>query len=106
MAHAGVFLSHFQFGKSVMVEVAQQQARNPVHDVAQALPVINQLPPSWLPPPNIDMPNKIVFPVYYFSAHTPGLSGEGDHGNLWLRLAGYVMLGLGDIALPALFMYV
>ena len=45
-----------------MVEVAQQQASNPVHDAAQALPLLRDIPPEWLPPPKIDMPNKLMFP--------------------------------------------
>ncbi len=59
-----VFLSHLHFGESVMVAVAKQQASNPAHDVAAALPVIKDLPPAWRPPRHLDMPNKLMFPVY------------------------------------------
>ncbi len=89
-----------------MIEVAQQKAHNPVHDAAHVLPLINQLPSAWLPPPQLDMPNKLMFPVY-FPVLRVALEENGEEfGKGWLRFVGFIMLGLGDIALPALFMYV
>ena len=99
-----------------MVEVAKQQASNPVHDIAKAIPVLQEIPKSWLPPPKLDMPNKLLVPVYFpissFIDSNGALSAHrGDDGEKreetespWFILAGYVMLGLGDIALPALLM--
>lgn len=85
-----------------MVEVAQQQASNPMHDAAQALPVIRDLVSSWLPPPKLDIPNKITFPVY-FPTRSEFTESAGQ-SLTWFVFVGYVMLGLGDIALPALLM--
>lgn len=78
-------------GKSVMVEVAVQQATNPVHTAAAA--VAAATPPSWqlaslLPTAALSMPNKLEIPVLQW------------HAGAWHLL--YLMLGLGDVALPAL----
>ena len=88
-----VFLSPLLFSRNVMVDVAQQAPANPAHEVAKALP----LPADSLPPLNLDMPNKLQLPVFVWL-------GEGEVPDVpaGLHMAGFTMLGLGDIALPGL----
>lgn len=58
--------------------------------VAGHLPI----PASLAPVSVLEMPNKLLFPVY---GHVSGLPA--------LRIVGFMMLGLGDIALPGLLMH-
>ena len=86
-----------------MVEVAQQKASNPVFDAAQSVPILRDLPSSWLPPPKLEIPNKLLIPVYFpVSALIASTESVAESAQDWFVLVGYVMLGLGDIALPAL----
>ncbi|XAR71710.1 hypothetical protein NMG60_11018104 [Bertholletia excelsa] len=82
-----VFYSERFFGANVMVSVATQQASNPVHTVANSL----SLPGLQLITKKLELPVKIVFPRNLFGGVAPG-------GNA----ADYMMLGLGDMAIPAM----
>ena len=94
-----VFFSARFFGESVMVSVATQAADNPVRTAAAvdaALPagLRGALP---LPVRTLGLPNKLVLPVLQWE-QAAGL-GDGSGGG-WALHA--MMLGLGDVALPAL----
>jgi signal peptide peptidase-like protein 3 len=89
-----VYLSSYHFGSNVMVKVAQQAASNPVADVASFVPIVKDLPKDWLPMPKLDLPNKIMFPVL--------VSVLDEHTLTWNYVLSFMMLGLGDIALPGL----
>ncbi|KAL6971950.1 Signal peptide peptidase-like 1 [Sarracenia purpurea var. burkii] len=82
-----VFYSERFFGANVMVSVATQQASNPVHTVANSL----SLPGLQLITKKLELPVKIVFPRNLFGGVVPGGSA-----------ADYMMLGLGDMAIPAM----
>ncbi|RVX01973.1 Signal peptide peptidase-like 1 [Vitis vinifera] len=82
-----VFFSERFFGANVMVSVATQQASNPVHTVANSL----SLPGLQLITKKLELPVKIVFPRNLFGGVVPG-------GNS----ADFMMLGLGDMAIPAM----
>ncbi|KAK9021830.1 hypothetical protein V6N11_011797 [Hibiscus sabdariffa] len=75
------------FGANVMVSVATQQASNPVHTVANSL----SLPGLQLITKKLELPVKIVFPRNLLGGASPG-------GNS----ADFMMLGLGDMAIPAM----
>ncbi|GBG78297.1 hypothetical protein CBR_g26327 [Chara braunii] len=82
-----VFFSESFFGANVMVSVATQQASNPVHTVAHTLN---------LPLPNtitkkLDLPVKLVFPRAFLGGSVLGSPG-----------AEFMMLGLGDMAIPGM----
>lgn len=77
-----VFFSERLFGKNVMVEAATKQADNPAVTVAEAL----HLPSSGLAQ-HLDLPVKLMFPA------NPLRWGPSEP---------VLMLGLGDIALPAM----
>eukprot|EP00850_Spirogloea_muscicola_P017709 SM000155S01638 [mRNA] locus=s155:72515:73553:+ [translate_table: standard] len=79
-----VFFSEALFGANVMVSVATQQARNPIHTVAHSLHV----PVPHAVTKKLDLPIKLLFPRDLLSA-----GGLG---------ADYMMLGLGDIAIPGM----
>jgi len=89
-----VYLSAQHFGKSVMVEVAQQQAHSPVFIAAEAVAAVvpggDLIPKEWLPLPKVDMPNKLEIPVLQY---------EPRYGGWIVHM---MILGLGDIALPAM----
>ncbi len=72
-------------GKNVMVEVATKEASNPVREVGAALH-IDFL--QTLGTRHINLPIKLLYPVYQW------VKGH--------REMGYMMLGLGDIALPGI----
>eukprot|EP00850_Spirogloea_muscicola_P013354 SM000090S24316 [mRNA] locus=s90:217102:218671:- [translate_table: standard] len=74
-----VFFSEALFGANVMVSVATQQARNPIHTVAHSLHV----PVPHAVTKKLDLPIKLLFPRDLLSAGGPG--------------ADYMMLGLGDM---------
>ncbi|KAA8493332.1 Signal peptide peptidase-like 1 [Porphyridium purpureum] len=77
-----VFFSKHLFGKNVMLEIATQEASNPIATMADALHLpIN--PVRMLP-----LPSKLMFPV--------GFRVDAAHG--------FVLLGLGDIVVPAIFL--
>lgn len=82
-----VFGSEHVFeGKNVMVEVATKQATNPVNDIGRAVGS------SWLQQlgqKHVELPIKLLYPVVQVAA-------DGR------AMAGYMMLGLGDISLPGL----
>lgn len=82
-----VFYSERFFGANVMVSVATQQASNPVHTVANSL----SLPGLQMITKKLELPVKIVFPRNLFGGAVPGGSS-----------ADYMMLGLGDMAIPAM----
>lgn len=82
-----VFFSERFFGANVMVSVATQQASNPVHTVANSL----SLPGLQLITKKLELPVKIVFPRNLFGGVNPG-------GNA----TDFMMLGLGDMAMPAM----
>ncbi|XP_021730076.1 signal peptide peptidase-like 1 [Chenopodium quinoa] len=82
-----VFYSERFFGANVMVSVATQQASNPVHTVANSL----SLPGLQLITKKLELPVKIVFPRNLLGGVTPG-----EHA------ADFMMLGLGDMAIPAM----
>jgi signal peptide peptidase-like protein 3 len=73
-----VFYSEYIFEKNVMVEVATQNASNPVQEVGKYLnvEVLKNISPT------INLPMKLIFPNLL----------DGDERTL--------MLGLGDIAMP------
>ena len=74
-------------GKNVMVEVATKQASNPVNDIGHAVGS------SWLQQlgqKHIELPIKLLYPVEQVAADGRAI------------VADYMMLGLGDIALPGL----
>jgi len=75
-----VFLSQHHFNTNVMVTVAQKVADNPIQNVAKYLniPYLDYVKST------IDLPIKLLFPVY------------SDSG----LLMHYSVLGLGDITLP------
>lgn len=118
-----VFFSPAHFGgKSVMVEVATQEASNPLRTAADAVPALRDaLPAAWLPAPTLALPNKLSLPVYAWLPAEPELvaaaaeaasAGAPDASffvfSVWplagtmVLFAGYTFLGLGDIALPGL----
>eukprot|EP00698_Gefionella_okellyi_P001663 TRINITY_DN1155_c0_g1_i1.p1 TRINITY_DN1155_c0_g1~~TRINITY_DN1155_c0_g1_i1.p1 ORF type:complete len:193 (-),score=46.77 TRINITY_DN1155_c0_g1_i1:154-732(-) len=74
-----VFYSQQMFGSNVMVEAATVQPANPAALLAQQLSL-----PAWFPE-TLQLPNKIMIPYW-------NRFGDRD----------FMMLGLGDIALPAL----
>ncbi|CAM8896449.1 unnamed protein product [Rhodiola kirilowii] len=77
------------FGSNVMVSVATQQASNPVHTVASSL----RLPGLQLITKKLELPVKIVFPRNLLDgAFTGGTATD------------FTMLGLGDMAIPAMLM--
>ncbi|KAF8380242.1 hypothetical protein HHK36_027725 [Tetracentron sinense] len=80
------FVSHRFFGANVMVSVATQQASNPVHTVANSL----NLPGLQLITKKLELPVKIVFPRNFMSGVVSGNSAD------------FIMLGLGDMAIPAM----
>lgn len=82
-----VFYSERFFGANVMVSVATQQASNPVHTVANSL----SLPGLQLITKKLELPVKIMFPRNLLGGVVPGGSS-----------ADYMMLGLGDMAIPAM----
>ncbi|CAM8890847.1 hypothetical protein QQ045_024155 [Rhodiola kirilowii] len=84
-----VFCSEKIFGSNVMVSVATQQASNPVHTVASSL----RLPGLQLITKKLELPVKIVFPRNLLDgAFTGGTATD------------FTMLGLGDMAIPAMLM--
>lgn len=76
-----VFLSERFFGQNVMVEAATKRADNPAFAAAQALRL-----PSGLVAPQLELPVKLLFPARIFT---------------WSPQQPAMMLGLGDMALPA-----
>ncbi|KAK4740700.1 hypothetical protein SAY87_024288 [Trapa incisa] len=82
-----VFYSERFFGANVMVSVATQRASNPVHTVANSL----SLPGLQLITKKLELPVKIMFPRNLLGGIVPGGSN-----------ADYMMLGLGDMAIPAM----
>ncbi|KAI4384772.1 hypothetical protein MLD38_002878 [Melastoma candidum] len=82
-----VFYSERFFGANVMVSVATQQASNPVHTVANSL----SLPGLQLITKKLELPVKIMFPKNLLGGVLPGTTA-----------ADYMMLGLGDMAIPAM----
>jgi len=76
-----VFFSHLIFRENVMVKVATQQATNPVYNMATAA----NLPGATSLAENLELPIKFLFPVY---------TAEGVR---------FSMLGLGDVAIPGIF---
>ncbi|PSS32382.1 Signal peptide peptidase-like [Actinidia chinensis var. chinensis] len=82
-----VFYSERFFGANVMVSVATQQTSNPVHTVANSL----SLPGLDLITKKLELPVKIVFPRNLFGGGVPAGSA-----------ADYMMLGLGDMAIPSM----
>lgn len=82
-----VFYSERIFGANVMVSVATQQASNPVHTVADSL----SLPGLQLITKKLELPVKIVFPRNMLGGATPGNNASE-----------YMMLGLGDMAIPSM----
>lgn len=82
-----VYFSERLFGANVMVSVATQQASNPVHTVATSL----SLPGLQLITKKIELPVKIIYPRSLLGTTVPGSS-----------TADYMMLGLGDMAIPAM----
>jgi hypothetical protein len=85
--------------RSVMVAVALQQPGNPAHAAAAGLPA------SWRdylpsPPQQLEMPNKILVPVY--GAGGGGEEAQGGEEQQQYAFRGYAMLGVGDIAIPGL----
>lgn len=81
-----VFISVAHFKENVMVAVASQRGSNPMHAAAAAIPGMAQ----YLPPPKLDMPNKLMIPVFDWAP-------DGA-----ITMQRYMMLGLGDIVVPAL----
>lgn len=77
-----VFFSERFFGANVMVSVATQQARNPVHTVANSL----SLPGLQMITKKLELPVKIVFPRNLFGGVVPGRNASD-----------FMMLGLGDM---------
>ncbi|XP_022968017.1 signal peptide peptidase-like 1 [Cucurbita maxima] len=84
-----VFFSERFFGANVMVSVATQQASNPVHTVANSL----SLPGLQLITKKLELPVKIVFPRNLLGGVIPGKHATD-----------FMMLGLGDMAIPAMFL--
>uniref|UniRef100_A0A7N0V8R5 Signal peptide peptidase-like 1 n=1 Tax=Kalanchoe fedtschenkoi TaxID=63787 RepID=A0A7N0V8R5_KALFE len=84
-----VFYSEKIFGANVMVSVATQKASNPVHTVANSL----RLPGLQLITKRLELPVKIVFPRNLFDGAVTGGTGSD-----------FMMLGLGDMAIPAMLM--
>ncbi|KAL6533127.1 Signal peptide peptidase-like 1 [Orobanche minor] len=82
-----VFYSERFFGANVMVSVATQQASNPVHTVVDSL----NLPGLQLITKKLELPVKIVFPR--------NMLGGVVLGN---NVSDYMMLGLGDMAIPSM----
>ncbi|KAL6541605.1 Signal peptide peptidase-like 1 [Orobanche gracilis] len=82
-----VFYSERFFGANVMVSVATQQASNPVHTVVDSL----NLPGLQLITKNLELPVKIVFPR--------NMLGGVVLGN---NVSDYMILGLGDMAIPSM----
>lgn len=77
-----VFFSHHIFKENVMVKVATQQARNPVQHIAERM----RVPGAGSVSDSLQLPIKLLFP--YSDA-------AGD--------AKMSLLGLGDIAIPGIF---
>ncbi|KAI4351723.1 hypothetical protein L6164_006050 [Bauhinia variegata] len=86
-----VFFSERFFGANVMVSVATQQASNPVHTVANSL----SLPGLQLITKKLELPVKIVFPRNLLGGVVPGENATD-----------FMMLGLGDMAIPAMLLAV
>lgn len=84
-----VFFSEGIFGKNVMVEAATKQAVNPALTVASAL----HLPTSGFAE-KLDLPVKLVFPANLFDWWGGGGGGHQQQG--------FLLLGLGDVALPGM----
>ncbi|URD92865.1 signal peptide peptidase-like [Musa troglodytarum] len=83
-----VFFSERVFGANVMVSVATQKASNPVHKVASSL----GLPGLQLITKKLELPVKLVFPRNFIGGQVITGSGHGE----------YMMLGLGDMAIPGM----
>ncbi|XP_074578953.1 signal peptide peptidase-like 1 [Curcuma longa] len=83
-----VFFSERFFGANVMVSVATQKASNPIHKVATSL----SLPGLQLITKKLELPVKLVFPRNLMGGQVITSSGGG----------GYMMLGLGDMAIPGM----
>eukprot|EP00897_Mesotaenium_endlicherianum_P002468 jgi/Mesen1/2249/ME000153S01470 len=83
-----VFFSERFFGANVMVAVATQQAQNPVHTVAHQL----RLPTQSITK-KLDLPVKLLFPRDLLLGRGGGDSSAG---------LDYMMLGLGDMAIPGM----
>lgn len=82
-----VFYSERFFGANVMVSVATKQAVNPVHTVVDSL----SLPGLQHITKKLELPVKIVFPRNLLDGLVPG-GASND----------YMMLGLGDMAIPSM----
>ncbi|KAG6472831.1 signal peptide peptidase-like 1 [Zingiber officinale] len=83
-----VFFSERFFGANVMVSVATQKASNPIHKVATSL----SLPGLQLITKKLELPVKLVFPRNLMGRQVITSSGGGE----------YMMLGLGDMAIPGM----
>ncbi|KAJ3693038.1 hypothetical protein LUZ60_012133 [Juncus effusus] len=83
-----VFFSEYFFGANVMVSVATQKASNPIHYVADSF----SLPGLEFVTKKLEMPVKLVFPRDLV----------GGVVNRGVREREYMMLGLGDMAIPAM----
>lgn len=81
-----VFFSERFFGANVMVSVATQKASNPVHTVVESL----SLPGLQLITKKLELPVKLVFPRNLLG----GIVGHDSRD--------YMMLGLGDMAIPGM----
>ncbi|XP_068640065.1 signal peptide peptidase-like 1 [Aristolochia californica] len=81
-----VYYSENIFGANVMVSVATQQASNPVHTVATSL----SLPGQQMITKQLDLPVKLMFPRNLFGGFASKSGAE------------YMMLGLGDMAMPGM----
>lgn len=82
-----VFFSERFFGANVMVSVATQKASNPVHTVVDKL----SLPGLEMITKKLELPVKLVFPRDLMGGMLPGSSSMD-----------YMMLGLGDMAIPSM----
>mmetsp|Transcript_3802 Transcript_3802/g.5760 ORF Transcript_3802/g.5760 Transcript_3802/m.5760 type:complete len:370 (+) Transcript_3802:144-1253(+) len=87
-----VFYSAALFGKNVMVTVATEAAKNPVASMAEAFNL--HAPPGMAT--ELQLPVKLIFPHDLLGS----LSWETPAG---VR-GGFMMLGLGDIAIPGMFL--
>lgn len=121
-----VFLSQRQFGDNVMVHVATQEASNPLHAAAAAVAAVavpggEQAVAALLPVQQLSPPNKLEFPVLQWrptgsssgsaadssiaaaAAESAGrLSGSTTSSGSGSWVVAWMMLGLGDIALPGM----
>ncbi|XP_068645689.1 signal peptide peptidase-like 1 [Aristolochia californica] len=85
-----VYYSENFFGANVMVSVATQQASNPVHTLATSL----RLPGQKMITKQLDMPVKLMFPRNLFGGFASKTGSK------------YMMLGLGDMAMPSMLLAV